>query len=172
MESTAPIVTRAAKSSRARLLFRKNGEGKREREGTSEEDQTLIKTNATGASANPSEAPSHCPRPPAGPAGTPGKMVNPSFMMQLPPRANAYSASRMEKETRQAACGNEISEYTRTRESVRSHTHIHTYTHVHTPASRHHSYRHSHPFHLVPHARAFSHRETTYAMPYEPLLSP
>lgn len=80
MESTEPIVTRTAKSDCASLS-----------RSHSEEDQTLIKTNATHRVHRqiPRKASSHCSRPP----GTPGKMVNPSFMMRLPRRAASSRAS-------------------------------------------------------------------------------
>lgn len=87
MESTAPIVTRAAKSSRARPPLRKmqskiereerggreegreRGKKEREKEGEGGRERRGSNVNKnkrnSGASANPSKAPSHCSAAPA-----------------------------------------------------------------------------------------------------------
>ncbi|KAL0103514.1 hypothetical protein PUN28_017643 [Cardiocondyla obscurior] len=66
----------------------------------------------------PRKAPSHCPRP----LGTPGKMVNPSFMTRLPPRARTRISSPLGRKKKCADYGNEISARICIRASRRIHS--------------------------------------------------
>lgn len=115
MGSTASIVTCAAKSSRLRKT-----EGRRERqEGKRGEERRGSNVNKnkrnSGASANPSKAPSHCPRPPALLEKWLIRLLWCSYL-----RANADSVSNGKRN----AQGNEISAYMHTHESPSALAHI------------------------------------------------
>lgn len=90
-------------------------------------------------------------------------MVNPSFMMQLPPRERGFRLEWKKKRAGPPSGGNEISAHTYTRVRPLAHTTAYLVT-IPTPSFSSLSSR-THP-------RAFSHRETTYARCHVRTASP